>query len=724
MHIPGLAGTPYIHTTSLPDVFNPYAGTQPGSGSDEREWSSLIGIVTAIVGNILISFALNIQRYAHIRIDREYDEARRVAEDGALANETTRSYGSAQQEEIAAQRGLELNLEESNPDISSDESDAGPDARLLQEPSHPDQSRPHHEKDVEDEHGRTSYLKSPYWWCGIVLMAIGEAGNFIAYGFAPASIVSPLGVVGLISNCLIAPLMLKEHFRRRDFFGVLVAITGAVTVVLSARQSEEKLSPEDLLANIKRWEFGLYITLTLVAIIVLMSLSPQYGRRTILVDLGLVGLFGGYTVLSTKGVASLLSASLWKAFTYPIFYFSALGLAISALMQIRYLNLALQNYSSTEVIPIQFVLFTLSVILGSAVLYRDFESMASSRAVKFITGCLLTFFGVYLITSGPQRWETRDDRGPCDESDEPIRLIDEEAQAADERTSRKQAHSHPASGQPNGQARGDYNALGDGMLTPRRLSNASSLIPSIAVTPAESDFLTTNPWLSSTDHLDDQSKPSANFPTTPPINRLPDQESAPFSTSSTSHRLQRAISSPVNSATPTPGARDTTPPRADEPSPSPNFLRSARGSISRLFPGPLIPPLSSSLNAVVADSVRRGEGSPRTSKEYPRRYRTLHPAHERRHTVATDEESARPSAELTRQHSQDSLPIIAVRDRADGEDKEEGDAAQQKSRLRAMSETLTGMVTRNKRERRDDSNGGSGGGSESPGSSQQPAQEP
>src|SRR5579862_3255953 len=47
-----------------------------GSGNDSggstlQRWSSLIGIVTAISGNVLISFALNIQRYAHIRLRRE-----------------------------------------------------------------------------------------------------------------------------------------------------------------------------------------------------------------------------------------------------------------------------------------------------------------------------------------------------------------------------------------------------------------------------------------------------------------------------------------------------------------------------------------------------------------------------------------------------------------------------------------------------------------------------
>jgi len=37
-------------------------------------WSSLIGIVVAIVGNIFISFALNIQRYAHVRLEKEQQD--------------------------------------------------------------------------------------------------------------------------------------------------------------------------------------------------------------------------------------------------------------------------------------------------------------------------------------------------------------------------------------------------------------------------------------------------------------------------------------------------------------------------------------------------------------------------------------------------------------------------------------------------------------------------
>ena len=101
----------------------------------------------------------------------------------------------------------------------------------------------------------------------------------------------------------------------------------------------------------------------------------------------------------------MLSSTLWRAFTTPVTYVLIIILLGTAIMQIRYVNKSLQRFDSTQVIPIQFVMFTLCVILGSAILYRDFERTTSEQAGKFVGGCLLTFFGVFLITSGRQQSE-------------------------------------------------------------------------------------------------------------------------------------------------------------------------------------------------------------------------------------------------------------------------------------------------------------------------------
>ena len=69
----------------------------------------------------------------------------------------------------------------------------------------------------------------------------------------------------------------------------------------------------------------------------------------------------------------MLSYTLFKALTFPITYLLVAILVGTAIMQIKYVNRALRRFDATQVIPTQFVLFTLSVIIGSAVLYRDFE---------------------------------------------------------------------------------------------------------------------------------------------------------------------------------------------------------------------------------------------------------------------------------------------------------------------------------------------------------------
>lgn len=279
-----------------------FAARDGDAGSKLQQWSSLIGITTAIVGNILISFALNIQRYAHVRLERE-QERRGV---GALRNRREQNYGT-QQSEIAEERerlnlnapihdgthsehGSHLNGNGIGHGASNGHGPSSARASLHSRNSSASTIKQPEKPSIAAD--SKTYLSSPFWWSGILLMIVGEAGNFLAYGFAPASIVSPLGVVALVSNCIIAPCLLKERFRQRDFWGVVVAVGGAVTVVLSANTQESKMGPHQLWSAITRWEFELYMGITVTLMIIFMWVSGRYGKKSILIDLGLVGLFG------------------------------------------------------------------------------------------------------------------------------------------------------------------------------------------------------------------------------------------------------------------------------------------------------------------------------------------------------------------------------------------------------------------------------------------------
>lgn len=395
---------------------SPTPSSQPSSGYVPGGWSSIIGIVCALVGNILISFALNIQRYAHLRLARDAGEISSIT-DTVRAKEAPRhqktTYGTIQ-EDIADERSKKNAEPVPGPILDhsaishGDDHDTTERDALIPQIAEPtsdasSESTIRGDEKQPEQHKKKNYLSSPWWWAGITLMTIGEAGNFLAYGFAPASIVSPLGVVALISNCIIAPIMLKERFRARDLLGVVIAVGGAVTVVVSAKVNNPKLGPHEIGDLLKRWEFLTYLGVTCGTIIVLMFLSNKYGDRTVVIDIGLVGLLGGYTALSTKGVASLLSYKPLYILTFPIAYLLVAVLVGTAVLQIKYINRALQRFDSTIVIPTQFVFFTISVIVGSAMLYRDFEKTTADKLGEFFGGVALTFLGVWCITSGRMR---------------------------------------------------------------------------------------------------------------------------------------------------------------------------------------------------------------------------------------------------------------------------------------------------------------------------------
>ena len=178
-----------------------------GPGLDARQWNALIGIVTAIVGNILISCALNLQRYAHIRIRREratwelkgkvghpsdYGTQAKIAEERSRINLKTPA---------ARGGGLPLHGE-------YDETTPLRDTRRASNISEAARSQDSRESENARQEHSKNYLKSPWWWAGIILMTIGEAGNFLAYNNAPRQLYASVAYFELVMDSL---LLLSFH---------------------------------------------------------------------------------------------------------------------------------------------------------------------------------------------------------------------------------------------------------------------------------------------------------------------------------------------------------------------------------------------------------------------------------------------------------------------------------------------------------------------------------
>ncbi|CAG8831631.1 204_t:CDS:2, partial [Gigaspora rosea] len=85
--------------------------------------------------------------------------------------------------------------------------------------------------------------------------------------------------------------MLKETFRPQDLIGILIAIIGAVVVVINSKSDEVKLSPEAIWIAIMQTQFTIYLSVTLVMSMLLIFLSDKIGHKLIIIDLSLVAIF-------------------------------------------------------------------------------------------------------------------------------------------------------------------------------------------------------------------------------------------------------------------------------------------------------------------------------------------------------------------------------------------------------------------------------------------------
>lgn len=257
------------------------------------------------------------------------------------------------------------------------------------------------------------------------------------------------------------------------------------------------------------------------------------------------------------------------------------------------MNRALQRFDSTQVIPTQFVIFTLCVIIGSAVLYRDFEKAKAEQFAKFIGGCFLTFLGVYMITSGRAKGSDSHDDRNVDGEVEAISLIDEERGehvhgSSDEerdgpRRKSRPSFTHDKSRVAEGSSRRQSKGQHSPPHTPHRFDSFSSSTMSRALVDAsegEQSPLGINPWRSSSEDVFD----AGDLRPAP----LESTESTPLLPSEAQHL------DPQNPSQPSPGLQP------HEASPTVK-----RKSMARIMPGPLISPLSSPLSAIVADSLRR-----------------------------------------------------------------------------------------------------------------------
>lgn len=247
-----------------------------------------------------------------------------------------------------------------------------------------------------------SYVKSWIWWVGLFLMGSGEIGNFTAYGFAPASLVAPIGTSAVVANAILAFIFLKERIRVRDVTGITLGVVGTFFLIKFSQKEESMLSANDIVNNLQRIPLIIYLAIEFLAFLFLVYLHHRRKFIRVVTVLIQVALLGSLTVISAKAVSSMITLSFsgQNQLLHPVFYVMLVIMVVSIVGQVRYLNQAMAVFDAQVVMPTNFVFFTVSAILSGIIFYGEFNGLTVLQVFMFCFGALVSFIGVYFITGG------------------------------------------------------------------------------------------------------------------------------------------------------------------------------------------------------------------------------------------------------------------------------------------------------------------------------------
>ncbi|XP_026702773.1 magnesium transporter NIPA3, partial [Athene cunicularia] len=248
--------------------------------------------------------------------------------------------------------------------------------------------------------GGYSYLKEWLWWAGLLSMGLGEAANFAAYAFAPATLVTPLGALSVLISAILSSYFLNEKLNIHGKLGCVLSILGSTVMVIHAPEEEEVTSLDEMERKLQDPVFVTFaVLLTVVALVLIFVVAPRRGQTNILIYILICSLIGAFSVSSVKGLGIAIKQMLEQkpVYRHPLVYILVGILVLSVSTQINYLNKALDVFNTSLVTPIYYVCFTTTVVTCSIILFKEWSSMDPGDIIGTLSGFCSIIIGIFLL---------------------------------------------------------------------------------------------------------------------------------------------------------------------------------------------------------------------------------------------------------------------------------------------------------------------------------------
>ncbi|KAM9465760.1 NIPA-like protein 3 [Clarias gariepinus] len=252
------------------------------------------------------------------------------------------------------------------------------------------------------------YYCTKTWWCGLILLLIGEGSLFASYAFAPLALIAPLSAVSLIGNCILGFLYLREKWKPKEFLkryilsflGCALTVVGTYLFITFGPNSHEQLTADNIVKHLIGWPVLLYLLLEIITFCLVLYFYKHRNANYLMLILLLVALLGSVTVIAVKAVAGMVVLSIQGSLqlSYPIFYVMFVCMVATIFFQATFLAEASHLYDSSLIACVNYIISTVFAVGAGAIFYLEFNQADILHICLFLLGCFVCFLGVFLIT--------------------------------------------------------------------------------------------------------------------------------------------------------------------------------------------------------------------------------------------------------------------------------------------------------------------------------------
>ncbi|CAN1829034.1 Probable magnesium transporter NIPA6 [Linum perenne] len=217
---------------------------------------------------------------------------------------------------------------------------------------------------------------------------VGEIANFIAYIYAPAVLVTPLGALSIIVSAVLAHFLLREKLQKMGVLGCILCIVGSTVIVLHAPQERAISSVEEIWGLATQPAFLIYSGIAVgVALVLILYFAPRYGQTNIMIYIGICSIVGSLTVMSVKAIGIAIKLT-----------FDGVNQAVYFQTWV-FTMVALDTFNTALVSPVYYAMYTSFTMLASAIMFKDYSGQSASSIASELCGFVTVLSGTAVLHS-------------------------------------------------------------------------------------------------------------------------------------------------------------------------------------------------------------------------------------------------------------------------------------------------------------------------------------